>query len=258
VYLGVVPFTALVTAYFSAAIVMGKNLSEEATVGIITYRGFPVWFLSEAPGISIMSSWHFNRFLINIFIWFLIFLSIATVTHIRIGKRKDPDNVSHGSLAISSIIKIALTALATISSILMLIVFLTNDSTPHHRGPKCMTNLFQIGKACVMYSIDHNERFPDNLDQLTPKYLKTTNVFFCPCGQNTNDPLKQYEIVPNLSETNGPISILAHCPIGCHEGKGGYVLFIDGSVSWYMSKHDPTCETNQSQSFEEIIRKGRE
>ena len=258
VYFGIVPFLALITNFLSAFITWGSDFSQKDTVGIITHHGFPVWFLSEAPGISIMSSWHFNRFLINIFIWFLIFMSIALVTHIRTGKRKDPDNVSHGTLAINSIIKIALTALATISSILIWIVISTSDRTPHRRGPICMINLSQVGKACAMYSMEHNDRFPDELGQLTPKYLKNTNIFFCPCGQNTNAPLKQYDIVPNLSETNGPTSILAHCPLGSHEAKGGYVLFVDGSVSWYMTKQDPSYKTNQSQSFEEIIKKGRE
>ena len=140
---------------------------------------------------------------------------------------------------------------------LILLPVVTCDLGPHPRTP-CMQNLSEISKACVMYSMDHNEHFPDDLSQLTPIYLKNTNAFFCPSGRNANGSLMQYVLVENLSETNSSSLILVHCPLGSHKGKGGNVLFVDGSTSWYMSQYENRYETNQSQSFEEIVRKGRE
>jgi len=79
---------AYVITHLSAFIVVGHDHSEEATVGIITFRGFPVWFIEQAPGISIMSSWHFDRFQINLGVWFAILLLTATAIHIMIRRRK--------------------------------------------------------------------------------------------------------------------------------------------------------------------------
>jgi hypothetical protein len=86
-YVGCIPVLALIAAYLSAFIVVGKDYSAEATVGMITLRGFPVWFLETAPGISIMSSWHFARFGINFGIWFLLLLCAGIATHVMIKKK---------------------------------------------------------------------------------------------------------------------------------------------------------------------------
>ena len=94
IYFGILPFLALVVAYLSGFIIVGKDYSGEATVGIVTHHGFPVWFVGTAPGISIMSSWHLDRFAVNIGIWFLMLLTIGIVLHIRIRKKRSSNQAS--------------------------------------------------------------------------------------------------------------------------------------------------------------------
>jgi hypothetical protein len=97
VYLGLVPVVALVFAYLSGFIIVGKDYSEEATVGIITHHGFPIWFIGTAPGISIMSSWHIDRFGANIAIWYVLLFAAAVVMHFNIRKKRSSNNAMHAT-----------------------------------------------------------------------------------------------------------------------------------------------------------------
>jgi len=93
-YVVCIPVLAVVTTFLSGFIIVGKDYSEEATVGMITLQGFPVWFLGTAPGISIMSSWHLDRFGINFGVWFLALFCVGIATHIRIKKNKSSTQAS--------------------------------------------------------------------------------------------------------------------------------------------------------------------
>ena len=44
--------------------------------GITYYKGFPIWFIKAADGISIMSSWHLDRFQQNCIFWISLFIFI--------------------------------------------------------------------------------------------------------------------------------------------------------------------------------------
>ncbi len=96
-YVVCIPVVALIAAYLSGFVVVGKDYSDEATVGMITLRGFPVWFLKTAPGISIMSSWHFDRFEINFGIWFLVLFCVGVATHVMIKKNRGSNKPAHPS-----------------------------------------------------------------------------------------------------------------------------------------------------------------
>ena len=46
---------------------------------------------------------------------------------------------------------------------------------------RCMSNLKQIGLALQSYTVDQNEWFPENLDQLVSgNYLRDAPIFSCP------------------------------------------------------------------------------
>ncbi len=76
-----VTFSVLVVApvvsYFTGRITVRVDTSTEATVGITRLSGFPIWFYEQAPGISIMSSWHPERFVWNTALWIAIFGAFA-------------------------------------------------------------------------------------------------------------------------------------------------------------------------------------
>lgn len=128
--------------------------------------------------------------------------------------------------------------------------------TPAPRAP-CTNNLAQIGKCFKMYSMDHEERFPDSLGYLSPEYMDHAKLLYCP-RSGTKEQRLPYILVPGLSETNADSSVHAHCPAGSHDGRGGNILFVDGSVDWFFSEYDSEFDRDRNgPSFEEVIRKGQ-
>ena len=77
------PIIGVITAYFSAFITVSKDYSAEATVGVISHRGFPIWFIGSADGISIMGSWHLERFTYNIYFWIVCYAALALLIFLR-------------------------------------------------------------------------------------------------------------------------------------------------------------------------------
>ncbi len=59
----------------SGAVTVGIGEATKETVGITRFRGYPSWFYEQAPGISIMGSWHFDRFALNLVFW-VVFLQL--------------------------------------------------------------------------------------------------------------------------------------------------------------------------------------
>ena len=70
-------FSGCVTSYCTGFITIAKDYSQEATVGVISYKGFPVWFCEAASGISAISGWHPERVYINWYVWTIIFVIIC-------------------------------------------------------------------------------------------------------------------------------------------------------------------------------------
>ena len=52
------------------------------------------------------------------------------------------------------------------------------------RRAKCQNNLKQIFYAISAYRDEHSERFPENLDELSERYLDDLEVFKCPSSKN--------------------------------------------------------------------------
>ncbi len=64
---------ACVVSYFSGFISVHEDVSTKETVGITHFNGFPIWFYEQAPGISVFSAWHFERFMWNTVLWAVLF-----------------------------------------------------------------------------------------------------------------------------------------------------------------------------------------
>jgi prepilin-type N-terminal cleavage/methylation domain-containing protein/prepilin-type processing-associated H-X9-DG protein len=130
------------------------------------------------------------------------------------------------------------------------------------RRASCMSNLSQIGKAMVMYSMDNDERFPSQFYQLGSEYVSQPKLFICKSASaiygaaNTvsdSDMTKSncaYNLVIDLKDgakmsAGSAANTMMACDKdgidenvtdssfgGNHAGKGGNVLFVDGSVVW--------------------------
>jgi len=76
-----------IAAHFSTRVVMSEDSSQEATVGIISREGFPIWFVESAPGCSIYYGWHQARCYADIAVWAVVLVLLGLAVNRIIGKR---------------------------------------------------------------------------------------------------------------------------------------------------------------------------
>jgi len=138
-----------------------------------------------------------------------------------------------------------------ISAILFTLTLSANAEIPYFaavrgNGPTgCCRNLSQIGKACFMYSLDHNEVSPTSFNQIT-NIMPDPKTFICPDSGNKAGPLSlvdqwtDYILVTNISPTSSNDLILAYCKPENHKNIGCYTMGKDGRV---MSSS--SCSTHE-------------
>jgi prepilin-type N-terminal cleavage/methylation domain-containing protein/prepilin-type processing-associated H-X9-DG protein len=126
------------------------------------------------------------------------------------------------------------------------------------RRTRCMSNLSQIGKAMKLYSMDHDEQFPTNFapDLASDDYAGNPKLFDCPsdnkgpatsladidtdsCAYNIvyeyqNNPLNEgvSSTIMHACDKDKDNQVSESNFGGNHDGDGGNVLYVDGSVSW--------------------------
>ncbi len=137
------------------------------------------------------------------------------------------------------------------------------------RRSSCMSNLSQFGKAAIMYSMDNNEALPDYLYQLEPYGANTPKLYKCKSDKRLVAPT--FDDIKNMAdgakyvsycmatsdqsglrltaasgadtmlacdknnggnENDGIVDSVAGGWGGNHAGKGGNILYVDGSVVW--------------------------
>lgn len=116
---------------------------------------------------------------------------------------------------------------------------------------RCMSALHQIGLACQMYAEDHSGEFPSNFWAMAPDYGGNPKAYICPASGNTPgdisrvDQWTDFVFIPHLCSSHPSNTVLASCPPNNHDGAGGNILFVDGSVCWY-----------NAQEFTNVLKRG--
>lgn len=108
-----------------------------------------------------------------------------------------------------------------------------------HKRVPCMSNLNSIWRACVMYSMDHEEVFPTSFAQIT-NVVQDPKTFICPRSGHKPGPLElvdewtDYVLVTNVSaDSSGKLKlILAYCKPENHENRGVNVVCVNGAGLW--------------------------
>ena len=123
-------------------------------------------------------------------------------------------------------------------------------AVPHGGTPRgrCTRNLAQLGKAMVMYEMDHSNQWPTAWGDLVPAYITQPRGFRCPVAKGEMGSITNigtwtaYRLVA-LPADSAPDRVHAFCPPENHGGEGAIVLFPDCSVIWVSTDE-----------FEEMIR----
>ncbi len=127
------------------------------------------------------------------------------------------------------------------------------------KRPRCMSNLSQIAKGCIMYSMDSDEAFPPSFAALPMVYISDPKTFVCDASGHKAGPLAlvdewtDYVLITNITAGSSCQLVLAYCKPENHDGKGCNVVFVDGSVVWLNAEdfHTIPCDVvNHSQVSE--------
>jgi prepilin-type N-terminal cleavage/methylation domain-containing protein/prepilin-type processing-associated H-X9-DG protein len=136
------------------------------------------------------------------------------------------------------------------------------------RRVECGNNLSQLGKATFMFALQNDDRFPSNLVSLVDEgYIDNVKVFTCRSDECRKSPEDEDQIGEQYADqhcsyslfteqTNGvsmSASVRSTTMLICdkdggegnvngdnfggnHKGKGGNVVFVDGSVRWVRAR----------------------
>jgi hypothetical protein len=102
------------------------------------------------------------------------------------------------------------------------------------RRAKCQNNLRQIFLAVSNYRDDHNEQYPENLDELHDRYLDDLEAFKCPSSPNPVPPSPSagdYEYNADLSPASRSTDPVLEDKDGNHPD-GVNVQRVGGQVSF--------------------------
>ena len=109
------------------------------------------------------------------------------------------------------------------------------------RRSKCQNNLKQIYYAISAYRDDHNERYPQSLDELYDNYVDDLEVFKCPSSANpvpTTPSGGDYEYHAGLSPASRSTEPLAEDKSGNHPD-GNSILRVGGQVDFESAGKKP-------------------
>jgi len=105
----------------------------------------------------------------------------------------------------------------------------------------CRSNLKIIGMALLMYSNDHKDKFPADLETLVTKtYIRDKKILICPASKLRSSYIYRGAAI-TLADI--PSLIVVYEKSSNHEG-GRNVLFLDGHAEWV-----------QEERFQELIKK---
>ena len=109
------------------------------------------------------------------------------------------------------------------------------------RRVKCQSNLHQIYLAISAYRDDHNEQFPNSLDELYDHYIDDLNVFKCPTSGHPVPAAPSggdYEYHAGLSPGSRSTESLVEDKAGNHPD-GISILRVGGQVEFETSSQKP-------------------
>lgn len=110
------------------------------------------------------------------------------------------------------------------------------DRPRRDRISQCKRNLRQIGLALSMYAYKNNEKYPNDLLELFPKYFNDYKVLICREGQkglkrNLHDKETNYIYLPGLTAEAPDDCIVIFDEKNNHDN-GRNVLYLDAHTTW--------------------------
>ena len=102
------------------------------------------------------------------------------------------------------------------------------SAVEEEKALRCLANAKMIALACKLYSMDHGDALPPDLDALFPDYLADRAVLFSPLGPNPN-PVG-YELVAN-EKADPPSKVLVRGLFTTSDGRRS-VIYTNHRGAW--------------------------
>jgi len=150
-------FSGCVTSVFSVFVTVGKDYTQEATVGIISRKGFPIWYTESASGMGMGAGYHPYRWDANCLAWTVFFMVVVVFIcygiHFVKTKRR---------------LIILLGVILGIGCASITYLLLHDYYAPRIASfTRIRSQIMEIEKSVQIYARERNGEFPETLDELT-------------------------------------------------------------------------------------------
>jgi prepilin-type processing-associated H-X9-DG protein len=163
--------------------------------------------------------------------------------HVSISRIKHSDGELEGTgLSIGGLVTgyigTFITSLAVLGFLAGMLIPAISSARERARRTQCMNHLKMIGMSASTYADSHGGKLPKDMATLAKAQSLQKATLTCRSAIDKAalaDPMDDgfgYVIVPGLSESSPANSVLAFDKLNNHRGRGGNVLFLDGSVQW--------------------------
>ena len=135
---------------------------------------------------------------------------------------------------------VTLMELLFVAAIFMIVITLLTPfvhmAKERSRRIGCENNLRSIRLALGVYASEHGNKFPKELKELYPNYIKDKAVFDCPASSTIGGiDLPDYIYTAGLKALSPAKSVVIEDIDGNHGKSGKYLLRVDGSIDWVRS-----------------------
>jgi len=93
-------------------------------------------------------------------------------------------------------------------------------------------NLLRIRDAMSRYVTEHAGKYPKNLDDLYPVYVRSRQTLRCPAAEAKGLDAVYIYIGAGKVESDKPVPLVIDPQALAHDEQGGYVLHSDGRIEW--------------------------
>jgi len=140
-----------------------------------------------------------------------------------------------------------LIVVAIVGVIILSLSPLIKSTREQGRRHMCRDNLRTIIIALHNYALDHKKKFPEDLSDLYPKYVKELRVFLCPSDVDASDIAQDgsdLDVTTSYLYSRGwnekdPLDTILACDKNDifgkdtnHRGRGGNAAYLSGDVRW--------------------------
>lgn len=151
----------------------------------------------------------------------------SDVTNYVSATGSDPDGILYANIGTGASLPVVVATTSLATSILLPSLARAREVA---KRAVSAANLQGIGAACHVYAVDHQDKFPEDIEQLLATGMVTRKMLRSPRDPDEDDEAVSYVYVPGQTAQSDPRNVLAYeRPL---DDEGTNVLYVDRQVEW--------------------------